>query len=143
MMGSLHTTAAWLCDARRTVRCTTHLLFAFRAIVTSRRTKPGHLGQMQLMRAESEISTSIRGRWSQQAWPMKEPGSMVPEQRQAEGNERAPRHMIRHKSPPVLHCPQKKIRQRSNRQLEPPLPLIFSRRTFRNSDLAPNFSFEP
>ena len=32
---------------------------------------------------------------------------------------------------------------RSNRQLEPPLPLNFSCRTFLNSALAPNFSFQP
>ena len=33
--------------------------------------------------------------------------------------------------------------KQSNRQLEPPLPLNFSCRTFRNSALAPIFSFEP
>ena len=35
------------------------------------------------------------------------------------------------------------FRKESNRQLEPPLPLNFSCRIFRNSGLAPNFSFEP
>ena len=33
--------------------------------------------------------------------------------------------------------------KRPNRQLEPPLPLNFSCRTFRNYALAPNFPFEP
>ena len=32
---------------------------------------------------------------------------------------------------------------RSNRQLEPPLPLNFSSRIFRHSALAPNFSMNP
>ena len=41
--------------------------------------------------------------------------------------------------------PTKKIlpNLRSNRQLEPPLPLNFSSRIFRHSALAPNFSTDP
>ena len=41
-------------------------------------------------------------------------------------------------------CPSQKCKQ-SNRQLEPPLPLKFSCRIFRNSALfiPPNFSFNP
>ena len=38
--------------------------------------------------------------------------------------------------PEIIFC------KRSNRQLEPPLPINFSCWTFRNSALAPNFSFE-
>ena len=38
---------------------------------------------------------------------------------------------------------KKNFCKRSNRQLQAPPPLNFSRRIFRNSALAPNFSFEP
>ena len=43
---------------------------------------------------------------------------------------------------PVLQCPKKYSYKHSNRQLEPPLPLNFSYRTFRHSALAPNFSID-
>ena len=39
--------------------------------------------------------------------------------------------------PEIIFC------KRSNRQLEPPLPLNFSYKTFRSSALAPNFFFQP
>ena len=56
--------------------------------------------------------------------------------------------MVTERGQAVLQCPQKKKKKkspnvRSNRQLEAPLPLNFSSRIFRNSALAPNFSFHP
>ena len=47
---------------------------------------------------------------------------------------------------PVLRCPHSFFflpNLRSNRQLEPPLPLNFYCRIFRNTALAPNFSINP
>ena len=45
--------------------------------------------------------------------------------------------------PPVLQCPHFFFCRQSSRQLEPPLPLIFSCKIFGHSALAPNFSIDP